>query len=69
MDRLKCSTVTDTLMQAMERAEDMEDVVIIYYAKDGCKGSMFCSEGMKSSDTLWLLEQFKAWLLGLARRD
>jgi hypothetical protein len=69
MERIKCTTVTNTLMAAMERAEEMEDVMVIYYAKDGCRGSMFVSEDMKASDALWLIEQFKAWLLGLARRD
>ena len=69
MERIKCTTVTETLMAAMEHAEEMEDVMIIYYAKESCKGSAFTSEGMKAHDALWLLEQFKAWLLGLAKRD
>lgn len=56
-------------MQAMEHADEMDDVLVIYYAKDGCKGNSFVSEGMKSSDCLWLLEQYKSWLLGLAKRD
>lgn len=68
MERIQCTTVTETMMAAMEHAEDMEDVLVIYYAKDGCKGSCFLSENMKSSDALWLIEQFKAWLLGLEKR-
>jgi len=69
MERIKCTTVTDTLMKAMEHAEEMEDVMILYYAKEDCTGSMFTSESMKSHDALWLIEQFKAWLLGLAKRN
>jgi len=68
MKRIKCTTVTDTLAQAMERADDMEDVLVIFYAKAPAKGCFFVSDGMKASDSLWLIEQFKAWLLGLARR-
>ena len=68
MKRIVCSTATDTLMSALEHAEDMEDVLVIYYAKEGRKGNCFTSEGMKSSDALWLVEQFKAWIMGLAKR-
>ena len=69
MERIKCTTVTETLMTAMEHADEMEDVLVVYYAKENCKGSCFVSDGMKATDCLWLVEQFKAWLLGLARRD
>lgn len=68
MKRIVRSTATDTLLAAMEKADEMEDVLVIYYAKDGFKGHCFNSEGMKSSEALWLIEQFKAWLIGLARR-
>lgn len=68
MKRIQCSTVTDTLLAAMEKADEMEDVLVIYYAKDGFKGHCFNSEGMKSSEALWLIEQYKAWLMGLAKR-
>lgn len=67
--RIQCSTVTETLMMAMENADEMEDVIVIYYAKDGCRGNCFSSENMKASDALWLIEQYKAWLLGLERRS
>jgi len=68
MKRIVKSTVTDTLLAAMERADDMEDVLVIYYAKPGCKGSYLCTEGMKASETLWLVEQFKLFLLGVAKK-
>jgi hypothetical protein len=68
MKRIVRSTATDTLLAAMEKADEMEDVLVIYYAKDGFKGHCFNSEGMKSSEALWLIEQYKAWLLGMARR-
>lgn len=68
MKRVTCSTVTDTLMKAVEHADDMEDVLVIYYAKDGCKGSFFCNEGMKTHDMLWLLRKFELWLLGVQLR-
>lgn len=69
MERIKCSDVTDTLLKAMEHADDMEDVLVLYYAKKGRKGCYLGSEGMKASDMLWVIEQFKAWLLGLAHRE
>jgi hypothetical protein len=68
MKRVTCSTVTDTLMKAVEHAEDMEDVLVIYYARDGAKGSFFCNDGMKANDMLWLVERFKLWLLGVQLR-
>lgn len=68
MERIPCTDVTDTLLKAMEYAESMEDVIVVYYAKEGCKGNCFTSAGIKSSDALWLIEQFKAWLLGLEKR-
>jgi len=68
MRRVTCSTVTDTLMKAVEHADDMEDVLVVYYAKEGAKGSMFCNEGMKTSDMLWLIEKLKLWLLGVQLR-
>jgi hypothetical protein len=69
MERIKCTNATDALVQAMEHADEMDDVLIIYYAKEGERGHCFHSEGLKSSDALWLLEQYKAWLLGLAKRE
>lgn len=68
MRRVTCSTVTDTLMKAVEYADDMEDVLVIYYAKEGAKGSFFCNQGMKSADMLWLLKKFELWLLGVQLR-
>ena len=68
MERIVCNNASDMLIKALERADDMEDALVIYYAKEGCKGNYFCTEGMKAHDTLWLIEQFKAWLLGLAKR-
>jgi len=68
MKRLQFSNVTDTLLAAVEKADEMEDVLVLYYAKDGRKGHCFISEGMKASEALWLIKQYEAWLLGLARR-
>jgi len=68
MKRLQFSTATDTLIAALDHADEMEDILVLYYAKDGCKGHCFNSEGMKASEALWLIKQYEAWLLGLARR-
>lgn len=68
MDRIACNNASDTLIKALEHADEMEDVLVIYYAKENCKGHYFCSEGMKASDTLWLVEQFKLWVMGVTKR-
>lgn len=64
MKRITCSNASETLMKALEHVDDMDDVVVLYYAKDGCKGSFFASEGLKEDSLLWLIEKFKKWLLG-----
>ena len=68
MNRIKCSSVTDTLITAMEKADEMDGVLVLYFAKEGGKGSYFCDEGTRAHDLLWLIEQFKAYLLGLVHR-
>lgn len=62
-------SVTDALIEAMEHVEEMDGVLVIYYAQRGFKGHSFVSKDMKASDCLWLIEQYKAWLLGLEKRD
>jgi hypothetical protein len=64
----KCVTVTDALMRAMEKADEMQAVVVFYYAKDIEQSGVVVSQTMNPPDILWLLEQIKAWLLGLAKR-
>ncbi|HXN71513.1 MAG TPA: hypothetical protein VN861_03055 [Candidatus Acidoferrales bacterium] len=72
MDRIKCTSVTDTLMKAMERADSMDGVLVLFYKRSDTDqeiGCSFSSDDMRADSTLWLLEQYKAWLLGLARRE
>jgi hypothetical protein len=74
MERIRCTTVTDTLLKAMEKADKMDGVLVLYYKKSDSAGSDYevgCSLGsddMRADAILWLLEQYKAWVLGLARR-
>lgn len=71
MERIQCTSVTDTLMRAMEKADSMDGVLVLYYRKDGDDTEIGCSLGsdnMKADSVLWLLEQYKIWLLGVARR-
>lgn len=68
MDRIVSNNASEALIKALEHADEMEDVLVIYYAKEGCKGAYYCSEGMKAHDTLWLIENFKCWLLGIIKK-
>lgn len=70
MKRIESSSSSEALINALEHADEMEDVLVLYYTKpEATGGSYFCSSGMKASDALWLLEQFKLYLLGVAKRE
>lgn len=69
-ERTNCGTsVTDTLMKAMERADRMRTVVVIYdttdeYEKESrVTEGVICQDDVKCSVINWMLDQAKRWLL------
>jgi len=70
MERINSTTsATDTLMKAMEKAERMRTVVIVYdttdeYEKEhGVTGGVIVQEDVKCSAINWMIDQAKRWLL------
>jgi hypothetical protein len=63
--RLASKSVTETLARAMECADDMDLVVVIYQTKEGCKspGGVFIQEDTTFSSINWMLDQAKRWIL------
>jgi len=71
LERTNCGTsVTDTLMRAMEHADRMRTVVVVYdttdeYEKEhGCSGGVIVQNDTKVSSINWMIDQTKRWLLG-----
>lgn len=64
--RIQATSVTDAIASAMEKAEDMESVIILYQNKPHCEVSFgFITDPDTSvATTNWLVDTFKAWLLG-----
>jgi hypothetical protein len=64
-DRLASKIVTETLARAMECADDMDLVVVIYQTNEGCKspGGVFIQEDTTFSSINWMLDQAKRWIL------
>jgi hypothetical protein len=64
--RIDCNSVTETLAQAMEHAEEMKNVVVLYETKDeyAHPGGMFTQKDMTLSTLNWLFDLGKSWLLG-----
>lgn len=65
MRRIICSTVTETLMNALEHADEIDNLVIICWNKEGQvkTGQAFSDDGMTTAQCLMLVEQFKFWLM------
>lgn len=55
-------TPHDTLIQALERVEEMESVIVIYDKKNEEKCGSFDSD-LTVSECLFLIELFKHWLM------
>lgn len=71
LERTNCGTsVTDTLMRAMEKADRMRTVVVVYdttdeYEKEhGLTGGVIVQDDTKVSVINWMIDQAKRWLLG-----
>jgi hypothetical protein len=64
-DRLASKSVTDVLAKAMENADKMRTVVVIYDTPDDCEepGGLFIQEDVTFSSILWMLEQAKKWIV------
>jgi hypothetical protein len=63
--RTNFQDVTETLVRAMERAEEMEHVVVLYQAKEstGRTGGIFTQNDVTLSQMNWLFDLGKAWLI------
>jgi hypothetical protein len=68
MQRLACNSVTEALMQAMERADDIDHIVILYEKKkeveEDCPYGMFL-DGQTDLRTMnYMLDVCKQWIFG-----
>jgi len=63
--RTNFNDVTETLAKAMEAADDMEYVVVLYSAKKELNrsGGIFTQDDVKCSEINWLFDCGKMWLL------
>ena len=58
-------SVTDTLMRAMECAEEMKNVIVIYETHEdshSASGGILTQEEVPLSKINWLLDLGKSWL-------
>lgn len=66
-ERIECQkSVTDTLMKAMEKADDMKQVIVIYETHEDNKsasGGIFTQDEMTLSKINWLLDMGKKWVI------
>lgn len=62
--RINHNTVTAALMDAMEHADTMQRVVILYDTKDGedHSGGIFAQEDMTLSQMNFMLDRAKHWI-------
>jgi len=61
IDRLASIDVTDTIARAMEHADEMKTVVILYETKDGVgyPGGVIMQKDSTSSQVNWMLDLAK----------
>jgi len=65
-------SVTDALMHAMERAEDMQQVIVLYETKETVKtssGGIFTCDDVTLSKINWLIDMGKQWLWNIGVRE
>jgi hypothetical protein len=64
MERFDCETVTDTIARAMENAEKMKSVVILYESVEGEKsaGGIITQGNMTLATLNYLLDLGKRWI-------
>jgi len=65
IQRIATQSVTDTIARAMEQADRMERVVIIYETVEGEKspGGMLVQEDTTFPAINWMLDQAKKWVI------
>ena len=63
--RINASSVTETLMRAVEYADKMKFVVVLYETKDEeeSSGGVFTQDEVTFAQINWLLDRAKQWLL------
>lgn len=59
---IKLGTVTDALIAATERADEMQHVLVIYEGKGDDPGGIVCDEGLDVKTANYVCDQLKAWL-------
>ena len=64
--RIQCNSVTDTLMRAMEHAEEMDKVVVMYQTKkeSDYPGGFFTQDELTLETLNYFLDRVKAWIFG-----
>lgn len=70
MKRIIANSITEAIAEAMEKADDMECIIILYQNKPGCEiNHGFITDPDSSVATAnWLVDSFKAWALGCFSR-
>lgn len=64
MKRINKNSVTDALMEALENAESMEHVVILYQNKPDCEtaNGFITTKETEIATANYLVDTFKAWM-------
>ena len=65
MNRINCNDVTETLMRAVEHADKMKYVIVLYESKDdeAVPGGVFTQDDVTLAQMNWLVDGFKHWLI------
>lgn len=65
MKRITKNTVTDALLEAMEHADQMESIAILYHNKpsDSKAFGMITDDGCTVERMNFLVDVFKAWMI------
>lgn len=64
IERIASKDVTDTLARAMENADRMKSVVVIYETQDGAEspGGVMCNDNATIAQMNYLLDLAKKWI-------
>lgn len=64
MKRIEKNSVTDVLMDAMENAESMEHVIVLYQTKKDCDSPIgfYTTADTEVAMANYLVDSFKAWM-------
>jgi hypothetical protein len=68
-DRIHCNDITETIAQAMEMADDLEEIIILYQRKSPGNAGFLTAGGTTCAIVVWHLEKFKAYLLNTLNMD